>query len=379
MKILLLSAYHAASHAYWAEGLQRELADIEWTVLTLPPRHFRWRARGNSLSWALLQRDVLEHDYDLLLATSMVDLSALRGLVPKLATLPSVVYFHENQFDYPQSEADRHSAVELQMLNIYTALAADRVLFNSRYNLNTFIDGAVALLRKLPDFNPHEALEATLRERSTVLPVPLAANCFMAAPRAASDRLHVLWNHRWEYDKGPAQLLAAAAEWQRRQLPVTLHVVGQRFRQAPPEFEQLRKLLSAGGSVRLGEFGFIAERQRYRQLLTQCDVVLSTSLHDFQGLAVLEAVAARCRPLLPARLCYPECFGSEYLYASHPDDTEAEASALADAVATLCQRRASGDWPAAPSVEWLGWPALAAQYRACLAPQSCISDLKSVE
>jgi hypothetical protein len=94
VRILLLSAYHANSHKAWADGLVAAIPAHQWTVLTLPPRHFSWRLRGNSLSWAMLQSEQLNADYDLLVATSMTDLSALRGLCPSLCRLPTLVYFH---------------------------------------------------------------------------------------------------------------------------------------------------------------------------------------------------------------------------------------------------------------------------------------------
>ena len=53
--------------------------------------------------------------------------------------------------------------------------------------------------------------------------------------------------------------------------------------------------------------------------MTRCDVVLSTALHDFQGLAVLEACAAGCTPLLPDRLVYPEIFTDTFLYRNEAE------------------------------------------------------------
>src|SRR5690554_445672 len=98
MRILLLSAYDAVSHQYWRKGLVNALPEHDWTVLSLPARYFSWRIRGNSLSWAFGERERLQQPYDLVIATSMVDLTSLRGLVPSLARTPCVVYFHENQF-----------------------------------------------------------------------------------------------------------------------------------------------------------------------------------------------------------------------------------------------------------------------------------------
>ena len=77
MRILLLSAYDAVSHARWRRSLTSGI-DAEWTVLTLPPRHFSWRVRGNALTWWGQERTVLDQPWDHLLCTSMVDLAALR-------------------------------------------------------------------------------------------------------------------------------------------------------------------------------------------------------------------------------------------------------------------------------------------------------------
>ena len=75
MKILLLSAYAARSHVHWQQMLQSMFPRWEWTVLELPPRHFSWRVRGNALYWSIEEQDTLEQAYDLLIATSMVDLA----------------------------------------------------------------------------------------------------------------------------------------------------------------------------------------------------------------------------------------------------------------------------------------------------------------
>ena len=111
-RLLLLSAYDAPSHVYWRHQLRNQLTEFEWTELCLPPRHFNWRIRGNAMQWASTETDRLARDYDLVLATSMVDLASLRGLIPKLAAAPSLLYFHENQFAYPAGR-QRHDNIDL--------------------------------------------------------------------------------------------------------------------------------------------------------------------------------------------------------------------------------------------------------------------------
>ena len=124
------------------------------------------------MSWAFgEQAALLQADYDLVIATSMTDLSSLRGFVPSLAQIPTILYFHENQFAYPATNKARAN-VEPQILNLYSALAADKLLFNSEFNYQSFMDGASALLKKLPDQIPTNLIER-LKARASVLAVPL--------------------------------------------------------------------------------------------------------------------------------------------------------------------------------------------------------------
>ncbi|MDQ2077175.1 DUF3524 domain-containing protein [Marinimicrobium sp. ABcell2] len=362
MKILLLSAYDAHSHKIWRQGLEAHFPDCQWIQLALPPRHFRWRIRGNSLTWAFESRDLLCAPYDLLIATSMVDLSTLRGLVPQLASLPTAVYFHENQFAYPPS-ARQGDSVGPQVLNLYTALCANRVVFNSEFNRSTFLDGVDELLRRLPDHVPANVANL-LAQRSEVIPVPLADACFQ--PSSAGDQpFSLLWNHRWEYDKAPERLLAALQRFfaarDQDAGPVRVHVVGQQFRRQPAAFKQIRALLEAEGAV--GQWGYVEDLDAYRRLLASSHVVLSTALHDFQGLSVLEAVAGGARPLVPERQAYPEWFGPEYRYQSDSSQPGLEEQAMADKLLQWEAEFRQGQWAAAPTIEALSWRTLEGHYR----------------
>lgn len=356
MKVLLLSPYDAPSHAYWRKGLCRHLDDWQWTCLALPARFFSWRVRGNSLTWSYEQRAVLEAPYDLLIATSMTDLATLRGLVPRLAAVPSVLYFHENQFAYPASARQR-VGVEPQMVSLYAALAADCLLFNSRYNFTSFMAGVTALLKKLPDAVPQGVVEG-LAAKAEVLPVPLERPVVSPAARGAAPPLQVVWNHRWEYDKGPELLLAAIAALP-KDLPLQFHVIGQQFRRTPLEFEHIRDLLDQRGWR--GRWGYLESAAEYQALLAQAHVVLSTAHHDFQGLAVLEAVAAGCQPLVPERLAYPEWFPQNFLYASGENETAALCARLQALV-----RSATATAVDAPDISPLYWEHLQLAYRAVL-------------
>lgn len=384
MKVLLLSAYDADSHRSWWAGLKSHFSQWEWTVLTLPPRYFSWRIRGNSLTWAFGRREILASNYDLVITTSMTDLSSLRGFVPSLTTIPTLVYFHENQFDYPNSDRARAS-VEPQVLNLYTALCADHVLFNSRYNRDSFLAGVEGLLKRLPDQIPEGILDQ-LRERSSVLPVPLADACYELPEVAIDDQstlwegsdatkstsidrvgkdaerltdetpVRLLWAARWEYDKGPDLLLAILTELRARDVNFKLCLLGQKFRQSPEAFSTIEQNFAP----QLVQFGYEPSGERYHQWLASADIVLSTALHEFQGLAVLEAMAAGCIPVLPNRLAYPELAEPQFLFEGESEHLCVQAASAVDLIQAFSKTRPT------VAVPDLRWSTLASDYRQCI-------------
>jgi len=356
-KILLLSAYDAVSHQQWRRGIVENFPEHDWTVLTLPARHFSWRVRGNSLSWACSEGETLEQQFDLIIATSMTDLSALKGMIPSLAATPSLLYFHENQFDYP-TNAQQFQSVESRITSIYAALASDRIVFNSSYNRDTFMSGVTSLLKKMPDHVPDGIVEL-LKQRSICLPVPLDDAWGAIEHQPDRNRFTILWNHRWEYDKAPERLFKALVSLKERHVDFRLHLLGQRFRKTPSVFEEMRETLSQ----QIGAWGYIEDMEAYRETIRQSHVVISTALHDFQGLAILEATAAGCIPCVPDRLAYPEFIPDNYRYNSCPDDEVREAESLAASLSQLAESHRRDRLPTSPDVSYLFWANMRDRYR----------------
>ncbi len=355
MRILLLSAYDTDSHRAWCQGLMQHMPEHQWCYLTLPGRYFSWRIRGNPLSFVYGENaKQLEQDFDLIVATSMVDLATFKGLTPHLASTPSILYCHENQFAYPKS-AQQHTSVEPQMVNLYAALAADHVLFNSEFNRQSFLQGARDLLKQLPDHAPLRAVDS-IEQKSQVLPVPIHCHHSLTpSPFQQGETLKVIWNHRWEYDKGPDTLAACIELAHEQQLNVEFSICGMSFRQQPKAFIQLQQRQLA--NVR--HMGTFAKRSDYLQQLAEHHVVLSTALHEFQGLAVLEGAALKCTPLAPDRLAYPEWIPPSQLYPSGSAQQEAQA---------ICERLQQWQQQGLPptvDVCHYDWQPLIHQYQQC--------------
>lgn len=302
----LLSAYQADSHQAWCAWLLDNMPEQQWHLFSLPGRYFRWRIRGNPLSWL----DVLPKAAPKkLLATSMVDLATLKGLHQQLNQTHCSLYFHENQFAYPISSA-QHSSVDPLMVQLYAALAADKLAFNSHYNLASFLQGVEQLMAKMPDHVP-AGISERLASKARVLPVPVRP----VAKRAKKPL--IVWPHRWEYDKAPERFAEILTLLSATQTEFQLALLGPRPKQVPAALADIRQRFArhivADGRV---------SRCEYETLLGDARVVISTAKHEFQGLAVLEAVSAGAVPVVPNALCYVEQYAPAFRYQ---DNTQAVA------------------------------------------------------
>jgi glycosyltransferase involved in cell wall biosynthesis len=309
-KWLLLEAYAGGSHARLVDGLVEHLMDrVEFEVWRLPARKWKWRMRGSALHYLSAFSTAELADFDGVFVTSMCNAAELRGLLPiAWSQIPWVVYFHENQLRYPVAHFDSRDH-HFAWTNVVTALAGDRLLFNSAYNRDSFLEDLAALLAKMPDARPTWILDA-IAERAEVLTVPIDECAVETRSRRGPCR--IVWNHRWEFDKGPEALLRACQEIaQHPAEEVQVSVVGQSFQERPPAFDRIPELLGP----RLTHFGHLDRRADYLELLASADVVLSTAEHEFQGLAVLEGALHGAVPLVPDDLAYRELWPSQWRYA----------------------------------------------------------------
>lgn len=305
-RVALVEPYLGGSHRAWAEGYaERSAHDVE--VFGLPAIHWKWRMQGGHVTLApRIAEAAGERPFDAVLTTSMCNVPALLGLCRRsLGDVPVVLYMHENQLTFPLSEHDRVD-LTYPMINWTSMVAADRVVFNSSYHRDEWFDALPGLLARFPDEKHHRFVDAVM-EKSTVLPVGADLAAIEAVPCARRERPLVLWNQRWEYDKGPDDFAAAVTRSFDEGVEFDVALAGERFAEEPSAFEVLRELLGE----RLVHAGW-AELDHYRRLLRSADVVVSTAHHEFYGVAVVEAIAAGACPVLPNRLVYPERIPAEW-------------------------------------------------------------------
>lgn len=159
----------------------------------------------------------------------------------------------------------------------------------------------------------------------------------------------IVWNHRWEHDKDPDLFFSTLYGLKAEGVDFRLIVLGKSFRQGPKVFAEAREVLSD----RIIHFGHVRSRSDYLAILSRTDIVVSPARHEFFGLAVLEAVRAGCRPLLPRRLVYPELFSDEFLYDEHE---------LRARLRTLLTRGRLARKQARDLTERFGWQQLSPSY-----------------
>ncbi len=326
-RIVLLNAYDSGSHAQWARGIVRELPQaaaregVGLTVeeFTLPGRHWKWRMHAAALTLVerMAQSGALAERIDAFLVTDMLDVAQLRAALPSAhRTVPIVLYFHENQLTFPDHperpplEWDRHYA----FMNVMGARLADAVWFNSAFHRNLFLGALPGFMRALPSPRPLELMEV-IAAKSSVVPIGIEEDVFQAGKARSNRRFGpgppvVVWNHRWEYDKGPAAFLEILEEADAVGAAFRLAILGQSFDQVPAAFGRMMSRFDD----RLVHWGYVESRKDYVECLQSSDVALVTAHHDFFGISVLEAAAAGVHVVAPNELAYPDHFGEGVLH-----------------------------------------------------------------
>ncbi|MCA9215177.1 MAG: DUF3524 domain-containing protein [Planctomycetales bacterium] len=300
MKVLALEPFYSGSHRQFLDGWASR-SQHQWTVLGLPGNKWKWRMRHAPLSFAndVNRRVALGEQWDVIFCSDMLNLGEFLALTPRSTrNLPSVVYFHENQFTYPNrtdSERDFHYA----FTNYVTALTANEVWFNSSFHREDFLGALESFLRRMPDNRDLQNV-AAIRDKSKV---HYPGVCIPPLERSGSGRdATILWVSRWEHDKNAKDFFDALRLLVKDRIDFRINVLGESYGEAPPVFDQAK----AEFADRIEHWGYVHDRNEYFKVLSESDFVVSTAIHEFFGIAVVEAMSSGAYPILPNRLSYPE-------------------------------------------------------------------------
>lgn len=381
LDIVFIESFDGGSHQSFRLGLAAH-SHHRYRPFVLPPRYWKWRMRGAAVWFADLLREAPE-PCDLILATSMLNVADLRGLLePPLDRRPLVLYMHENQVTYPLSPEEEFD-FHFGFTSIVSCLAADRVVFNSHYHRDLFLESLPGYINLMPEAVPRR-IKPRLAARSEVLPVGLHRKPMDTEQRAVwrgspcapeagppwprdGRRPVILWNHRWEFDKRPDLFAAALFALLDLGLDFDVIILGdQRHRE-----EVFQPLIERLGP-RCRHAGYAQERGRYDELLSRADIVVSCAEQEYFGIAVAEAVHAGCYPVLPRRQVYPSLYGDR-CRGRHFFATEDElVRLLADLI------RGEGDCghmcSLAADMDELCWERLAPRYDAMLEAAAAMRD-----
>jgi len=284
----------------------------------MPGRFWKWRMHGGAVTIARKVIQTIEGGFkpDVIFASDMVNLPAFLALTRRyVGTVPVIYYLHENQLTYPIPDEEERD-LAYAYINYLSCLAADRVAFNSAFHYEEFMRALPGLLRNFPDFT-HLHTVAEIREKSSVLHLGmrLQAHDKYASGDANRDFARgsdmppiVLWNHRWEYDKDPETFFRLMNRLDDTGCSFRLILAGKHFEEQPYEFEQAFERYAE----RILHYGYAEDFEEYSKLLHRADIVVSTAIHEFFGIAMMEAIYCGCHPVLPNKLSYPELIPESY-------------------------------------------------------------------
>lgn len=338
--VLIVEAWYGGSHRRWVDDL-RAVATLPMGLVALEARAWRWRSRAGALPLAegVRQWVAAYGRPDVVLVSGMVDLAALLGAARRsIGSVPAVLYLHENQLAYPDGSGGDHrhrrpGDLDAAVRTWVSLEAADVVCVNTDHHRAVVAEGLERLRARVPAGETVALPEPALVDDAHVV----APGTDLAPFLGASARREqvgtgrpplVLWNHRWDPDKAPATFVAACERLAAAGVDFGVVLAGDDDWDAGPRRAEAAARLG-GAVVAAGPFGV----DEYRTWVSRSDIVVSAAEHDFFGIAVVEAMAAGCVPVLPARCSYPEIVPPAYheavLYRPGRLD-EALAATLAD-------------------------------------------------
>lgn len=314
LDILALEPFYGGARRHMLETVIR-CSRHRWTLLKLPPRRIERRLSVAANWFAEHLKSHWSGRVDILFTSEAMNLASLYRLLPALARQPSVVYFHENQIPAqpvgprpaPESRAPVHRLkpmgdvyvavatppqpeVDLELVNLNTAMAATEIWFNSAYHQRRFTRAATAVVQRHSELSVHDPMPL-VAAKSLVMPPPVDLNLVpyvKGFPRQPTrDRRAIFVDTR---DAEVRVLNAALAELSSRGEKFRLITVGP--------VEDLSDVWPRRTISESDDIGHVAG-------LLEASIVLSVRPQAGCDIQVIRGLQAGCRPVLPNDGIYP--------------------------------------------------------------------------
>jgi len=309
--IVLIEPFFSGSHKAWAEGYQQN-SQHNIHILSLKGIYWKWRMHGGAITLAKMFNEHVKKNGmpNLIMVTDMLNLPVFESFA-NIQDLPIISFFHENQLTYPWSTQDRDKEKKRDhhygFINYTTALRSDKIMFNSKFHKDSFINALKKFLKQFPDYNELSNVEI-IKKKSVVSYLGLDLKKFDKFKNNTNNKIPIiLWNHRWEYDKNPEDFFGCLKKIKSIGVKFQLVILGEEFRTEMPVFTDARRYFSD----EIIHIGYCESFEDYASWLWKSDILPITINQDFFGGSIMEAVYCGVYPLLPKRLTYPELFDDD--------------------------------------------------------------------
>lgn len=134
-------------------------------------------------------------------------------------------------------------------------------------------------MKLLPDNRPKN-LKEEIEKNSLVLyfPIDLPRNLVNLYDKL----LHIVWPHRWEFDKNPESFIQVVLKLKENGLKFRVSMLGQGYKDVPDIFKKAKD----GLHDEIHHFGFIESKSDYLNVLSKSHVAVSTAKHEFFGVSM---------------------------------------------------------------------------------------------
>ncbi|XP_071666820.1 tRNA-queuosine alpha-mannosyltransferase isoform X8 [Patagioenas fasciata] len=318
MSVLLIEAFYGGSHKQLMDLLQEELQD-DCVLCTLPAKKWHWKARTAALHF--MQTVPTSANYRVLFASSVLNLAELVALRRDLGKLKKVLYFHENQLAYPVQKCQERD-FQYGYNQVLSCLVADVVVFNSAFNMESFLTSIGKFMKLIPDHRPKD-LEKIIRPKCQVLYFPVRfpdVSRFMPEHKLA--RLQKVIGVKRNGDA--YQLEGLPGRQKSGDLMKNSNAHGESGL-CTPEHEGLPSPSPAPERPNKAEASESTNpcqgEDKQHLPFNLCNIMSGWDsrqrpLHVAWPHRWVEAVYCGCYPLCPKALVYPEIFPAEYLYST---------------------------------------------------------------